>query len=161
MPHSESSVHQKQEEVYRIAHALFSKNPKPSWVTFFKEILGLHGMVRQTYPTPGSLATFERTETYTKLLEMLTKLREIPLPEDAKAGEEPENDPEPVRVITVRVPESVHESIRIEAHERHTSMNKLCISKLLRAIEKDLIPAEAWRRPIPKREQKKVAGEDL
>ena len=46
-----------------------------------------------------------------------------------------------ISVITVRLPESLHESLRIEAHEHHTSMNKLCISKLLQLIEENMIPS--------------------
>ncbi|MGE3244133.1 MAG: hypothetical protein AB7I57_23920, partial [Pirellulales bacterium] len=45
-------------------------------------------------------------------------------------------------VITVRLPKSMHEYLRTEAHDLRTSMNKLCISKLLQVIEQDLIPAE-------------------
>ena len=41
---------------------------------------------------------------------------------------------EPIRVITVRVPASVHEYLRAEAHEKRTSMNKLCITKLLQPV---------------------------
>jgi hypothetical protein len=36
----------------------------------------------------------------------------------------------------------MHEYLRTEAHDLRTSMNKLCISKLLQVIEQDLIPAE-------------------
>jgi predicted HicB family RNase H-like nuclease len=45
-------------------------------------------------------------------------------------------------VITVRLPKSLHESLRAEAHDRRTSMNKLCISKLLQVVDGDLVPAE-------------------
>jgi predicted HicB family RNase H-like nuclease len=45
-------------------------------------------------------------------------------------------------VITVRLPKSLHESLRAEAHDRRTSMNKLCISKLLQVIDDELVPAE-------------------
>jgi len=37
----------------------------------------------------------------------------------------------------------LHESLRHEAHERHTSMNKLCISKLLQIVDRELVPVEA------------------
>jgi hypothetical protein len=46
-------------------------------------------------------------------------------------------------VITVRLPKSLHESLRAEAHDRHTSMNKLCISKLLQVVDGELVPSEA------------------
>ena len=45
-------------------------------------------------------------------------------------------------MITVRLPKSLHESLRTEAHEKRTSMNKLCISKLLQMIDTELIPGD-------------------
>ena len=68
---------------------------------------------------------------------MLSKLRE-------KNAEVPVTD-EPTRVITVRLPKSLHEALRAEAHTRQTSMNQLCISKLLQIIEQQFVPAEAVR----------------
>ena len=41
---------------------------------------------------------------------------------------------EVTRVITVRLPESLHEALKAEAVDHKTSMNKLCISKLLQAL---------------------------
>ena len=47
----------------------------------------------------------------------------------------------------------MHEYLRTEAHDLRTSMNKLCISKLLQVIEQDLIPTErqqpAAHKPAP------------
>ena len=50
---------------------------------------------------------------------------------------------EPTKVITVRMPKSLHEALRAEAHEHQTSMNKLCISKLLQFIDNEFVPDEA------------------
>jgi predicted HicB family RNase H-like nuclease len=72
---------------------------------------------------------FEKSPEYIDIQQMLTKLRE-------KSAED-EDDREPTRVITVRMPKSLHESLRHEAHNRRTSMNKLCISKLLQVIADD------------------------
>ena len=111
---------------------------RPSWVTFFREVLGVDGIVRQMYRTPEALAHFEQTPEYQKIQQMLAKLRE----NDADL---PGGPREPTRVITVRLPKSLHESLKSEAHDRHTSMNKLCISKLLQVIDDELVPAEmAW-----------------
>ena len=44
---------------------------------------------------------------------------------------------EPTRVITVRLPKSLHEALRAEAHDHKTSMNKLCIAKLLQVLEEE------------------------
>jgi hypothetical protein len=67
---------------------------------------------------------------------MLAKLRE----NDADL---PGGPREPTRVITVRLPKSLHESLRAEAHDRRTSMNKLCISKLLQVVDEELVPTES------------------
>ena len=123
---------EKQEDVQRIAKDLFSR--QPDWITFYREILGLHGAVRQAFHSREELAQFEQTEAYQDIQQMLTKLRgQGPLTADPE---------EPTRVITVRLPRSLHETLRVEAHEHHTSMNKLCVSKLLQFIDNQMVPAE-------------------
>jgi predicted HicB family RNase H-like nuclease len=80
------------------------------------------------------LARFEQTREYGEIQQMVAKLRE--------RASEPVDSREPTRVITVRLPKSLHESLRAEAHDRKTSMNKLCISKLLQMVDDELIPNE-------------------
>ncbi len=121
-----------QKEIHRFAEQLYIQ--KVDWVTFFREILGANGIVRQLYPTRQHLAEFEKTETYAEIQQMLTRLRE----KDVAAA----SDQEPTRVITVRLPKSLHESLRAEAHDHRTSINKLCISKLVRFIDNQFIPTE-------------------
>lgn len=123
---------EKQEDVQRIAEDLFLR--KPDWITFYREVLGLHGVVRQAFRTREELAEFEQSEIFQEIQQMLTKLRgQGPLAADPE---------EPTRVITVRLPKSLHEALRVEAHEHHTSMNKLCVSKLLQFIDNQMVPAE-------------------
>lgn len=124
---------EQRQDVFRAADEIFQQ--RPSWVTFFREVLGVDGIVRQMYPSPEALAQFEQTAEYQKIQQMLAKLRES----DADL---PGGPREPTRVITVRLPKSLHESLKTEAHQRHTSMNKLCISKLLQVIDDELVPAE-------------------
>ena len=123
---------EKQTEVKRTAEQLFAQGP--DWVTFYREVLGLRGVVRHTFSSREALAAFEQTPAYEELLLLLTQLRqEGPLALDAE---------EPTRMITVRLPKSLHETLRAEAHEHRTSMNKLCISKLLQFIDSDKVPTE-------------------
>lgn len=122
----------RKQETYRVANEMYAHNP--DWVTFFREILGVDGIVKRMFSTPEEMANFETSPEYAEIQQMLAKLRE-------KSGSEEEGR-EPTRVITVRMPKSLHESLRQEAHSRRTSMNKLCISKLLQVISEDLIPAE-------------------
>ncbi len=123
-------------EVLRTAEVLFSQ--EPDWVTFFRKILGLGGAIRQACPTRKSLAEFEQTDAYARVQQMLAKLRERQ--SDAPS---PQED---TKVITVRLPKSLHEALREESHEYGTSMNKLCISKLLQFIDHGLVPVEPYKR---------------
>ena len=121
-----------EDEVYRLAYALYSQ--KPDWVTFFREIFGLKGVVRRKYLSPAQLDEFERTDTCAEIKQLLAKLRKRKAV--GSGGEEP------TRVITVRLPKSLHEALRVEAHDHRTSLNQLCISKLLQFIENDLVPTD-------------------
>jgi predicted HicB family RNase H-like nuclease len=123
---------EKYQEVYEVARNLFEQ--QPDWVTFFREVLGINGAARQAFPDPDALARFEQSEQFDQIQLMLAKLRERRV--------EVDESNEPTRVITVRLPKSLHESLRAEAHDRHTSMNKLCISKLLQVLDEDLVPNE-------------------
>lgn len=119
------------EEVFRVATELFRQ--EPDWVTFFREVLGLDGIIRQAYSSPEELAEYEASEEYNQIQQMLAKLRE----QRGRASVEP------TRVITVRMPKSLHEALRAESHARHTSMNELCISKLLQVVDDTLVPTES------------------
>jgi predicted HicB family RNase H-like nuclease len=124
---------EQRQDVFRVADEIYRQ--RPSWVTFFREVLGVDGIVRQVYQSPESLSQFEQTPEFQKIQQMLAKLRE----NDADL---PTGPREPTRVITVRLPKSLHESLKSEAHDRRTSMNKLCISKLLQVIDGELVPTE-------------------
>src|SRR5215475_11311583 len=133
----EKTMDHKPQEVIRIAQTLFHQNP--DWVTFFREVLGLGGIVRQMYPSAAALTEFEKTHEYGEIQQMLAKLRVEgpPVPEDK----------EPTRVITVRLPKSLHEFLQVEAHEKCTSMNQLCISKLVQWLDSDLAASKSGSSP--------------
>lgn len=116
----------------RIADKMFQQ--QPDWITFFREVLGVDGLVRKLFTTPEELAEFEKTAQYAEIQAMVARLRE-------KSGAAAEGK-EPTRVITVRLPKSLHESLRAEAHDRKTSMNQLCISKLLQVIDEQMVVVE-------------------
>ena len=134
-----------EDEIRAAASELLTREPKCHWVRFFREILGLSGVIRRTFRTPEELGEFYRTDAYGEILGILTRLRERPI-----VREDPK---EPTRVITVRLPKSLHEALRVEAYERETSLNKLCISKLLAATDPELIPRGAWKRTQTERNQ--------
>ena len=123
---------EKYREILQVAENLYRQDP--DWVTFFREVVGVDGAVRKSFPSFEELSAFEQSEEFDVIQKMLVKLRE------KRTSADPEN--EPTRVITVRLPKSMHEYLRTEAHDLRTSMNKLCISKLLQVIGEEMIPNE-------------------
>jgi hypothetical protein len=118
------------QEVLDFAESRYEQSP--DWVTFFREVLGVDGAARKAFPTFDELSAFEQSEHYDRIQKLLVKLRERRHSDDTES--------EPTRVITIRLPKSMHESLRTEAHDLRTSMNKLCISKLLQVIGDEMIP---------------------
>ena len=123
---------EKYREILQVAENLYRQDP--DWVTFFREVVGIDGAVRKSFPSFEELTAFEQSEEFEAIQKMLVKLREKRTSSDPEA--------EPTRVITVRLPKSMHEYLRTEAHDLRTSMNKLCISKLLQVIGEEMIPNE-------------------
>ncbi len=77
---------------------------------------------------------FEQSNEFAEIQKMVAGLR------TRKAGS---GKNEPTRVITVRLPESLHEALKAEASDHNTSMNKLCISKLLQVLVEEEQAAQA------------------
>ena len=124
------------EEILRVAQDAFSKTG--NWVAFYREILGSNGIVRQLYPDTDERRKFEATETFAELQEMLAALRSHdPSKSDAA---------EPERMITIRIPKSLHDALKDESEEMTLSINKLCISKLLQHIDSRFVPIQQGRR---------------
>jgi hypothetical protein len=132
-------------EILKIAEELYSKNP--DWITYYREVLGIDGIVRQTFPTQRQLEDFEQSEAYREIHYLLTKLREKKSKkEDKDKGKSKaaalEEDGEEIQVITVRIPKSIHETLTEEAYQCRTSVNQLCISKLIQFIDSEMVPSD-------------------
>jgi predicted HicB family RNase H-like nuclease len=97
---------------------------KPDWVTFFRETLGVNGAARSVFPSQEEYVKFEQSNEFSEIQKLVANLR------TRRVG----GKNEPTRVITVRLPESLHEALKAEANDHNTSMNKLCISKLLQVL---------------------------
>ncbi|MFN7290765.1 MAG: hypothetical protein ACK5YR_13980 [Pirellula sp.] len=122
--------------VVSIAAELFGV--APTWTAFYREVLGSDGLMRTAVCDDDEYSEFECCDDHNKLLEMLTALRSRDLPE---------NDPhEAQRMITVRIPKSLHDSICNEANRLAVSVNKLCISRLLQKVDRNMIPTSAQKR---------------
>ncbi len=126
-----------------------------SWVDFYRELLGVEGVVRRAFPTAEQMQFWEKSSEFAEVLEMLTALRST---EESKSGAV-----EPQRMITVRIPLSLHESLKKESEDHHTSINKLCISKLLSGISGRFVPREKGkirgRKPGPQAGRGKFAAD--
>lgn len=118
------------QQAFDVANDLFGN--APTWVCFYRELLGGNGMIHQIFTTNDEFGAFLRTEQYHQIQLMLTALRSRDLPE---------NDPnDPQRMITVRLPKSLHEAMCDEAGRLNISVNRLCISRMLQLLDPKMIP---------------------
>jgi predicted HicB family RNase H-like nuclease len=111
--------------VLQVAERLYAMEPE--WVVFFREVLGVDGIVRRAFASPEALIRFECSPQYARIREMLDELR-------TRQRERPA-ERETQRVVTVRMPRSLHETLKAEAEENRVSINTLCISKLLKMLD--------------------------
>ncbi len=110
----------------------------PTWTAFYRETLGGDGVARALFADVDEAREYECSDEHSKVLEMLTVLRSRDLPE---------NDPhEPQRMITVRIPKSLHDAICDEANSLSVSVNKLCISRMLQKVDPSMIPSSTQKR---------------
>jgi hypothetical protein len=122
------------EERCRVVCALASElfGVSPTWTAFYREVFGRDGLIRALFNSADDQLAYEESEAPDQLLEMLTVLRSRDLPE---------NDPtEAQRMITIRLPLSLHNVICDEANELEVSVNKLCISRMLQPLDSRMIP---------------------
>ena len=111
--------------ILEVAERLYSM--KPEWVVFFREVLGVDGIVRRTFNDPEALVRFECSPQYARIREMLDDLRNRQREEPAGRSSQ--------RVVTVRMPRTLHETLKAEAEQMRVSINTLCISKLLKLLD--------------------------
>ena len=137
--------------VREVAERLYAM--RPEWVVFFREVLGVDGLVRRTFRTPETLVRFECSPEYARIREMLDDLRTQQRDQPAER--------ESQRVVTVRMPKSLHQALKAEAAGKRISINTLCISKLLNML--DGTPAAAPTRTVrpPRQRAGKRAEADL
>ena len=139
--HAAAAVLHTAERLYRMS---------PEWVVFFREVLGVDGIVSRAFGAGESRLQFECTPQYARIREMLDSLRsrERDRPADREAN----------RVVTVRMPRSLHEALKAEAADRRMSINTLCIAKLLQTLDAGAIArvdAAAEEPPAPRRPAKR------
>ncbi|GEM_PF-2924392 len=129
-PLDESRLRLQCEEIERKAADLLLKGV--DWAEFFRVVLGKNGLVARSFSSAAELDWFTDSESYLRLHEMWSALRH------AQEGKRAVS--EPLIVLTVRIPKSLHESLIEEAHRLQTSVNKLCVAKLARAVPARFVP---------------------
>ena len=144
------TIQERIQQTFDMANMLFAQ--KPDWVVFFREVLGVGGIARRLFASIRDYAEFELSKEFRDIQQMLAKLREA-------SPEGKESAAETTRVITVRMPQSLHSSLITEAGSRNISMNQLCISNLLQMIEDDLLPTEDKKERKTKKRNRKLKGE--
>lgn len=122
--------------VQQVAAELFGV--APTWTAFYRETLGVDGIAHRIFCEPEEYRNYECSESHTKVLEMLTVLRSRDLSDC---------DPnETQKMITVRIPKSLHDRICEEANELDVSVNKLAITRLLQRVDMSMLPSSAQKR---------------
>ncbi|RLS33334.1 MAG: hypothetical protein DWH79_07430 [Planctomycetota bacterium] len=129
---SADATSQQATAVLQVAERLHAMSP--DWVVFFREVLGVEGIVRRTFRDTADLSHFECSPQYARIREMLDDLR-------SRQRDRPSSR-EAQRVVTVRMPRALHETLKAEAEGMRVSINTLCISKLLKMLD------EAERRDL-------------
>lgn len=123
---AEESFRRRAQQALTMAEALYAANT--DWPSYFREILGVNGVVERLFPDPQSMAAFRKTEEYAEMQRRLASLVQKGREDDVH---------EPSRVITVRLPKSLHTSLKAKAHVAKVSLNKLCIRKLMQDLDTD------------------------
>ncbi len=122
MPTTAAPFRDRVDIVFNKARARYEQ--QPPWETFFAEILGEGGVARQEFGEWADFTQFTATEQYQEIQRMIADLRQG---SRKNTGDQ--------AVVTVRLPKAVHEFLREEAHQRRISLNLLCVTKLLQAIQ--------------------------
>ncbi len=126
-------MHEKATAVLEAAKRLYAE--ESDWAKFVYRLLGKEGVVRSTFTEPEELAAFQQTEEYAEIQRMVARLR-------SENGDGSTARKE-CKVITVRLPESMLEYLKDEANLVGTSVNRLCITKLLQFIDTEFVPTSS------------------
>lgn len=102
---------------------------QPDWVDFWRTAYGVDGVLMKAFGTPEAVSQFRETEEGQQIVKMLDNLRTM--------SKKRRGAVEPTRVITVRLPKSMHDELKQEAHYHQISMNKMCVRKLMEAYDAD------------------------
>ena len=101
-----TSTSHKHEEIKHAVEKLFAT--KPDWMKFYREVMGLQGLIRRAFPSLGGDGRIRADRDLSR--------------DPSHGGGTAQASPsqrtgaEDTKVITVRIPQSLHEALRIEAY---------------------------------------------
>jgi hypothetical protein len=122
--------------VQQVAAELFGV--APTWTAFYRETLGVDGVAHRIFCESEEYRNYESSDCHSKVLEMLTVLR---------CKDVSDCDPTEVqKMITIRIPKSLHDRICAEANELDVSVNKLAITRLLQRVDLTMLPLSSQKR---------------
>ena len=70
----QQTIEEQRTQAHRKAAETFRRSP--DWVTFYREILGVDGVINCLFPTFDKRCEFEKSDEYAKIQQMLARLRE-------------------------------------------------------------------------------------
>ncbi|MCE2811929.1 MAG: toxin-antitoxin system HicB family antitoxin [Planctomycetota bacterium] len=122
--------------VQQVAAELFGV--APTWTAFYRETLGVDGVAHRIFSESEEYRNYESSDCHSKVLEMLTVLR---------CKDVSDCDPTEVqKMITIRIPKSLHDRICAEANELDVSVNKLAITRMLQRVDMSMLPLSNQKR---------------
>jgi predicted HicB family RNase H-like nuclease len=122
--------------IQQVAAELFGV--APTWTAFYRETLGVDGVAHRIFSDSEEYRNYECSDCHSKVLEMLTVLR---------CKDVTDCDPTEVqKMITIRIPKSLHDRICAEANELDVSVNKLAITRMLQRIDMSMLPLSSQKR---------------
>lgn len=146
------TLEERNADIRQLMEEAFAKTGK--WVELFREMLGVNGVVRKLFPGDAERNEFEASETYAEIQEMIAACRGTDRSKPSAS--------EPERMLTIRVPKSVHEVLIAESKAAELSINQFCISKLIQPLSDRHVPQPhgkvRGRRPGPQPERRKSRG---
>ncbi|MEM9826273.1 MAG: toxin-antitoxin system HicB family antitoxin [Planctomycetota bacterium] len=127
---------QREAEVLRVAEEVFVATGH--WVVFLRTLLGTEGVVAHLFPNPEDRQRFNQSEAHSELQEMVAAIRSSDRTKPTCV--------EPARMITLRIPVTLHEILTAEAEESGLSINQIAIGKLIQPSENRHVPEPQGQR---------------
>ena len=109
-----------------------------TWAEAHGKVFGVDGYLGRLFDDRTTQCRFRDSFEYRVILESLAELRARDTNKSTAT--------QPMRILTIRLPQSVHQAMAAEADSMRVSINQLGISKLLVEIDPRLVPDQQTQR---------------